>query len=125
MESLFEASKYHSYYPHDGNYYTNHYPILWDNIDRFLHEYSDADIDYNLVIRFDVKSNIMDNSDNLKIHDEFGEKYAQITIIHQRKGIYAPNIIKDYRDEDDQKMVEYLKPHWEYLKKLWKPISEE
>ena len=71
----------------------------------------DSCVDWNQVFRWDV------------YYDE--EKYmANVFIIHQRKGIYAPHIINSIVEEEVDRFVAYLKKHYINLQKIWEPISD-
>jgi hypothetical protein len=104
----------HDYYASDSNYYSNdasgHYSTWAD----FYEEFKDADIDMNLVYRWDITE--MDKSKRY---------YMQVVIIAQRKGIYMPIHI-DYVDEKDVPQIkEFMKPHFDKLLSIWNPLSSE
>ena len=44
----------HDYYCHDSNYYSNDAGGEWNTWSDFYKEYNDADIDMNLIFRYDV-----------------------------------------------------------------------
>jgi len=104
----------HDYYASGSNYYSNeatgHYPTWAD----FYEEFNDADIDMNLVYRWDITQ-----------REKAGRYYMQVVIIAQRKGIYMPIQI-DYVDEKDvPQIIEFMKPHFYKLLSIWNPLSEE
>lgn len=104
----------HSYYCSDNNYYSNKPQAEWDTMTEFLDEYEDADIDMNLVFRWDVYE---------PDADEDEKKWrAEIFIMHQRKGIFAPHIIRKITEGDVKRFVKFLKKHKNYLKEIWMPL---
>lgn len=110
--TLAELAIDHDYYASNSNYYSNsaggHYATWAD----FYEEFHDADIDMNLVIRWDIHE-----------REESKRYYMQVIIIAQRKGIYMPIRI-DYVDEKDvETIIPFFKKHWEKLQRLWSPIN--
>lgn len=111
---LKELAVDHDYYASDSNYYSNdavgHYTTWAD----FYEEFHDADIDMNLVYRWDIGQ-----------REESKRYYMQIIIIAQRKGIYMPIHI-DYVDECDvPQIIEFMKPHFNKLLSIWEPLSNK
>lgn len=103
----------HSYYCSDSNYYSNDAACTFTTWADFYEEYYDADVEYNLIFRWDIKQ-----------REESKRYWMEIFIMHQRKGIYRPITIS-YLDEKDMPQVEnLLKKHWDYLKNLWNPIYQ-
>lgn len=111
--TLQELSVDHDYYASENNYYSNdvtqHY-YCWDD---FYSEMHDADVDLNLVFRWDIWKE--DDSDWYSM---------QISIIQQRKGIYAPFLIDKVEEKDVPEIEVFLKPHFEKLITIWQPLSE-
>lgn len=104
----------HDYYASDSNYYSNDARGHYNTWADFYEEFKDADIDMNLVYRWDITK-----------RDESGRYYMQVVIIAQRKGIYMPIHI-DYVDEKDVPQIkEFMKPHFEKLLSIWNPLSSE
>lgn len=118
METLKELSVEHPYYASDSNYYSNEASSEFETMTDFLAEYKDADVDMNLVYRWDIKPRDEENT-------ETGRYYAEVFIIGQRKGLYKPNYIKHVNEEEAKQFLEYLKPHWERLTEMWKPVSNQ
>jgi len=109
--TLKELAVDHDYYASDSNYYSNnsgHYTTFADFYDDFI----DADIDMNLIFRWDIKK-----------HDESERYYVEIFMILQRKGIYMPHMIDHIREEDVPKFIELVTKHWQKLISIWSPIS--
>lgn len=111
MKTLKELAVDHDYYCSDNNYYSNsagqEYPTWRD----FHNVYHDADIDMNLIFRWDIKQ-----------HDG-GDYYCEIFIMHQRKGKFSPVMIESFVEEDIPSFMELVTEHWKKLVSIWKPIS--
>lgn len=114
-----QMSTDHPYHTSELNFYTNEWPAKWKTANDFLDEFEDADMDYNLVFRWDINL-YYDN----ELDKEIPGKYsAQITMVLQRKGIYAPNVIEVIVEEELPRLIAYLRKHWEYMIEMWNPIS--
>lgn len=103
----------HDYYASDSNYYSNEAKVTYNNWYEFQEDYGEADIDMNLVFRWDIYKR-----DNDKGY------WMQIIIIKQRKGVYTPIHINEVVEEDASQIIEFMKPHLEKILKIWQPISE-
>ena len=101
----------HDYYASDNNYYSNDAGQKWNTFQDFYDEYHDADIDMNLIYRWDIKK---DDEENLCM---------KIFIIHQRKGIYAPHFIESVSESDFENIQKLLQPHLDKLARIWLPFS--
>lgn len=110
---LWEAE--HPYYCNLSNYTCNDVGQKFKSFDEFLEEWKDSDLDYNLLFRWDWHDS--NNPENEIVGDEL-----QIFWLLQRKGHYIFSIIKVTK-EDEPKVVEFLKPHWEYMRELWEPLN--
>jgi len=47
----------HDYYCSDSNYYSKDAGQSWDSFQDFYNKYKDADVDMNLIFRWDIKRN--------------------------------------------------------------------
>lgn len=108
----------HSYYCATNNYFDSDTPKHWDDITDFLEEFGNADIDYNLVFRWDVKAYDLEEGDG-----KYQDYYAEIFMMHQRKGLFLSHTIDTVTEKEIPMLREYLQKHWEYLKGIWEPIS--
>lgn len=108
LDDLYVISEKHPYYSSDSNYYSNDCSENHETFDEFLEEWSDADLDMNLLFRWDLGY--------IQEEDSF---YLQLFFIQQRKGIYFVNMIETIKEEDLPKIIEYLKTRKEHLLKLW------
>lgn len=103
----------HPYYAADHNYYSNEAGCEYETMNDFLKEFTDADIDMNFIYRWDVSED-----------EETGFYYANVYMIHQRKGIYAPILIKYFDEKNVLAFVELLEKHKKRLLEMWEPIGE-
>jgi hypothetical protein len=104
----------HDYYASDSNYYSRDASEFYSSWEDFYEDYNDADIDMNLVYRWDIKED----------EDSPGEFSMQIVIIKQRKGIYTPIQIESLKEENASEIVSFLEPHLAKLMVNWSPISD-
>lgn len=102
----------HDYYASESNYYSRDASQQFDTFAEFYQEYHDADIDMNLVYRWDIKK-----------FDHQEAYYMEIFIIRQRKGIYAPIRISRVLEEDVENVIKFLTPHLDKLRSLWEPLN--
>lgn len=107
ITTISDLSESHDYYCHDNNFYSNKPREEFESWPDFMASYRDADVDMNLVFRWDINDGCMN-----------------IFMMQQRKGIFKPIIINRVTDEDVQSIQEYLNKHWEKLVRIWRPISE-
>jgi len=107
----------HDYYCSDNNYYSNEAGINYKSFDDFYDEFKDADVDMNLVFRWDVGKH---PASDLSPREGY---YLQIFIMKQRKGIFTPIYIETIEDKDVPNLLLYLQPHIQKLKKIWEPFK--
>jgi len=120
MSILKNLSIDHPYYASDSNFYSNEASTRWETMTEFLDEFECCDIDMNLIYRWDFH-NRSDDEDGSKV----GRYYAEIFIIKQRKGIYAPQHINHVNEKEAERFVKFAAKHWQRLQEMWKPINEE
>lgn len=111
--TLEELAVNHPYYAHDNNYYSNEPRTVFETMSNFLDDYEDADIDMNLLFRWDVYK------------DEDDDKHwyrAQVIIIGQRKGKYVPCVINNFDQKDVERFVAYAQKHKQRLMEIWLPL---
>jgi hypothetical protein len=118
MTHLWEED--HSYYcDKDGS------GEKYSNLEDFLDEWGECDMDYNLLFRWDWEE--YNPSDYEYEEDETEEEHSTkdtlyVFWMHQRKGRYHYCEVKVTKDEEDQ-VKEFLKPRWEYMKAIWEPLA--
>jgi len=96
--------------------------MSYDTMQDFLDEWKDADKDYNLIFRWDIKLAGKDNENNSE-RTEPDTYYAEVFYMLQRKGKYVPVMIKSVNEEGAIEFEKLLKDYWEHLKNLWAPVS--
>lgn len=111
----------HPYYCNEGLYFgTGSSGGVDDHFRTFAEfaaEYADADFDYNLVFRWDWQE---DNAFNGDVNYRNGRLLVFWMI--QRKGYHRWSTVEVCR-ADEPAVIEFLKPRWEHMKKLWEGIS--
>lgn len=103
----------HDYYCHQSNYYSNDPAQTYDDWESFYSDFGDADLDYNLVFRWDLRKR-----DN-------GGFYLEIFFMFQRKGIFKPVLIYSVKKENLPEIISFLSQYWEKLNQLWLPLSNK
>ncbi len=109
----------HSYYASGSNYYSNDAGGSFATWQDFYAEFRSADIDMNLIYRWDLHEREDEATD-----EKLGSYYMEVFFIHQRKGVYAPFIIHNVLESDLESIKELMSKHWEHLQELWNPISK-
>ena len=104
----------HPYYCSESNYFSNEAGATWETMTDFLAEFEDADVDMNLVFRWDVHQRDEENP---------GRCWAEVFMMAQRKGIFAPHQIKHINEEEALRFRAYLEKHWQRLQEVWSPLS--
>jgi len=108
--SLDELTVEHDYYCNDDNYFSNDARLKYNCWEEFYDEFEDADIDMNLVFRWDMSKST--------------KKYTlKLYMIQQRKGIFTPIIVKDFKEENINEFIKYITPHIKKLENIWKPFK--
>lgn len=102
----------HDFYSSESNYYSNDAKGNWTTFADFYEQFHDADIDMNLIFRWDIRK-----------REGSGRYSADIFMILQRKGIYMPHRIEYIDESDIPKFKELMLKHWEKLNSIWKPLS--
>ena len=110
--TLEELAAKHDYYCSDSNYYSNDAGAEFTTFADFYEEFCDADVDMNLVFRWDLIKR--ESSDRYYLH---------VFQISQRKGIFRPILISYFDEKDIPLFVKYIKPHMEKLQNLWRPLD--
>ena len=126
MSKLEKLAVQHPYYCHESNYYSNEPSMDWETMTDFLDEFEDADIDMNLVFRWDVKPRDEYHGYEKYEPDSRGEPggfFAEVFIMHQRKGIFAPHYIAHITEEEVPRFRSYIEKHWEVMQAMWGPLE--
>lgn len=120
MKHLWEAE--HSYYCSEFNYYNNETTARYKTLGAFLEAEADADLDYNLVFRWDWHEGegwelIPYNGDDYYRNGEF-----KVFFVGQRKGLFRSAVVEVCR-ADEPAVIEYLRPRMQHLVELWEPLT--
>jgi len=107
----------HQYYCSDSNYYSNEVSEYYETVTDFLDSFENANIDMNLIFRWDIK---LEESEN---DEEENNYYVEIFIIQQRKGIFKPIYIKSITEKEAERLEILLAKHFEVIKNIWKPFN--
>jgi len=125
MTRLWEVK--HDYYCAESNFYARGDQQPFQSYKRladFLAEEGDADLDWNLVFRWDWKED-PDEEAGISAYngdDNYRNGKLLLFIMNQRKGLYRWVEVSVCR-ADEPAVIEYLRPRWEHLQKLWAPLS--
>tara|TARA_Y100000114_G_scaffold154060_1_gene175282 strand:+ start:354 stop:719 length:366 start_codon:yes stop_codon:yes gene_type:complete len=106
----------HPYYCNESNYYSNDASMKWETMTEFLDAMEDSDVDMNLVFRWDVRPRGETGA-------EYGRFCAEVFIMHQRKGKFAPHDIKHVSEAEIPRFKAYVEKHWRTMQKIWSPVS--
>ena len=115
MKDLKSLAVKHDYYCHTNNYYSNDAGGTFNTWEDFYEEYHDADMDYNLVFRWDIKE---------YEEGEGSEGYCmEIFIIAQRKGIFVPITIEKIEESNVPENIKFLQLFKDKLNNNWSPLT--
>ncbi|PHR58781.1 MAG: hypothetical protein COA47_10270 [Robiginitomaculum sp.] len=113
MSLLKKLAVDHPYYCNDSNYTCIESSKSWATMTGFLDSYEDCDIDMNLIFRWDVE----------KDTDAVGGYRAEVFIMHQRKGNFAPHSIASISEDEVERFQALMLRHWAVMKQIWEPLS--
>lgn len=124
MKHLWEES--HLYYCVPTNYFNRRGTIdHHDSWEEFYHEYSEADFDCNLIFRWDWQCKDNWNEEQGVIAGQEGSMESDELRIYwmgQRSGLYRCSIVS-VKKEDETKVIRFLEPRFQHLKKIWQPFE--
>ena len=106
----------HAYYCSEDNYFSNECHSTYSSWISFMKEFGDADLDYNLLFRWDWKD--ADDPDN-----ELNQDELRLFFMGQRKGKYFSSTIRLFKD-DEPDVRKFLKSRMMHLWSLWEPLSK-
>lgn len=118
--TLKDLAKHHDYYCNMNNYYSNDCFNGFETWNDFFEEFGDADMDMNLVFRWDI--GLYEDDEGDPVGDKF---HMKVFIIGQRKGIFIPILISVVTEDDVPHIKKYLSKYWDKLNDLWAPISPD
>lgn len=105
----------HDYYCNDANYFGGQCLQEFSSWQSFLDEQGDADMDYNLLFRWDWRPAGEDwglESDTLCLY-----------YVGQRKGLFRIVHVSGVTKADEAEIRAWLSLRWEHLVRLWSPVS--
>lgn len=113
----------HPYSCNEGNYYASESVCdehkTWAS---FFENYKDADMDMNLVFRWDWREGEDWGCSPFTGDVNYRNGHLLIFWMGQRKGLYRYSKVEVCR-ADEPAVIEFLRPRWEHLKNLWGPLS--
>jgi len=105
-------------------YYLEAYEIeVHSNTRKYIDMMADYDMDLNLVIRYDFKISNDDDPEIVSRYGQPGQTYCEIGYVLQRKAIVRMDRILNVNASDAELLLEFFKPRWELMRKLWAPVS--
>lgn len=123
---LWEVS--HSYYCTEGQYFSTQercqtvWPFLsWAD---FIAEMGDADMDYNMLFRWDWDEDDDDGNPTFNGDPYYRNGKLKLFFMVQRKGFHSCSIV-DVCRADEPAVIEYLKPRLAHLLSLWAPLAAQ
>lgn len=115
----------HSYYCNEGNYFTaKSVESYFKSFADFMQEYGDADMDYNLLFRWDWVEYDDDGNNNFNGDNYYRNGRLKLFWMGQRKGLYQYSIVEVCR-ADEPDVLEFLRPRLAYLMSLWSPLTDK
>lgn len=117
---LYDAE--HPYYCQRGNYFANDCHVSFDTWDSFVYVEGDADLDMNLVYRWDWKRAADDDERVRDTPSSAREDRLLLFYMGQRKARCRSVEIAVCRD-DEPAVREWLAVRWAHLQKLWTPFT--
>ncbi|MGX6999850.1 hypothetical protein [Caballeronia sp. KNU42] len=116
----------HAYYCTEGGYTHTQaqHKTVWEfkSLADFLAEMADADMDYNLLFRWDWEEQNEDGEPTYNGDDNYRNGKLKLFFMVQRKGFHSCSIIEVCR-ADEPRVIEFLKPRMQYLFDLWSPLT--
>lgn len=113
LETFDDLLVEHDYYCSLYNYHVPGETEKFETWQDFYEEFGDADVDMNLVVRWDIKKG-----------EKQGDFYMNVFILQQRKGDFYPVIINHVNKNDYTSIKKYLSIHFEKIKNIWMPFSD-
>lgn len=119
----------HPYYCNEGNYFAkavdcHSHHQRWQD---FIAAEGDADLDMNLIFRFDWDAPHEDEDPEKGIAWQgdiyYRDSLLKLFYMGQRKGLYRW-VTVDVCRADEPAVREFLKIRWEHMRKLWEPFSD-
>lgn len=113
---------HHAYYCNNGNYFNNDCGHEYKSWHEFLDEMGDADMNYNLLFRWDWEEGEDHGLAEYNGDDNYRHAKFNLYFMGQRKGLFTYSIV-DVCRADEPAILEYLAPRWRYINSLWEPCG--
>ncbi len=117
------SSAQHPYYQSSQHEETH------ENMASFLNEWKQYDIDYNRVVRWDIRSvnNDFSKAEDMEPSDidyygPWGTQYVELAFVAPRKGHTFTQRILNIRPSDMPALYAFLKKQWNYTQEMWNPL---
>jgi hypothetical protein len=112
----------HRYYCSETNYFDNNTSTSHKTWAEFIGAEGDADLDYNLVFRWDWREGEDWNAGEYTGDDYYRNGKLWLYFIGQRKGLFRSVEVEVCR-ADEPAVRAYLEPRFRYLVELWEPFA--
>lgn len=113
----------HDYYCNEGNYYASEsVGAEYKAWPEFISAEGDSDLDMNLVFRWDWREGDDWGAGEFNGDVNYRNGHFLVFFMGQRKGLYRYARVEVCR-ADEPAILEYLKPRWEHMQKLWAPMT--
>lgn len=92
---------------------------------KFTREFGKADVDYNLVWRWDWIVHDPEKEEHVDPPVVLAPHYEHtlfLQMAHQRKGT-SFEVEVEVQPEDEEAVRKWLEPHWKRLQEMWAPLS--
>jgi hypothetical protein len=119
MKHLWEIK--HSYYSSEGNYFSDECHTEYEDWELFFEKEGDSNFDLNLIYRWDWMEGERYDLPEFNGDDHCRNGVLLLFFVGQKKALLRSVSIEVCR-ADELKVIEFLKPRFEHLKKLWEPL---
>lgn len=120
MTHLWESG--HDYYCNEGNFYSNDCGAHYKRLSEFLEAEGEADLDYNLVFRWDWVEGEDCGAQGFNGDVNYRNGLLKVFFMGQRKGLFRFATVEVCR-ADEGAVKEYLEPRFKHMMELWSPLS--
>lgn len=126
MSSMHLWEVKHPYYCTEGQYFSSQssHQTIWEfkSWRDFLAEMGSADMDYNLLFRWDWSELNDADEPTYNGDDNYRNGKLHLFFMYQRKGYHSTSIV-DVCRADEAAVREYLMPRLAHLRSLWEPLE--
>lgn len=113
----------HPYYCYKKNHFTDKSVCdehdTWESFER---KYRDAEVDLNLVFRWDWLEGEDWDAEPFNGDERYRNGKLLIFWMSQRLGLYRCSEVAVCR-ADEPAVIAFLRPRWEHMRWLWEPLS--